>query len=182
MRLHTDKLSITDLYNALKAEQDAGRIAKTVGFKILTQHGSRSHATAFEVQLDSYDRVQGDGRKRGNSGSFGSADDGYYAATYDEWGWLIAALYKIDSNAVWGTVKYPQYMDRYDFNDKTGWTYAPEDLIKHLRDFGGDPFPYMNKNQVGRRGARSDDSVYGYRKAFPRTVEWVEKFSRGEVK
>src|SRR4029079_4807644 len=85
MRLHSNVITSHDIRDALRAEQDAGRIARSVTFKILSNHGSRTHSLAHEVQLSSWEQVKGDGRRVGNSGSYGAMDDSAYAATYSEW-------------------------------------------------------------------------------------------------
>lgn len=180
MRIHTDHLTEADIRRALTTEQAAGRIAATVGFKILDARGSRTHAHAYEVQLESFGRTPGDGRRAGNSGSYGAMRAEYdgYAATYDEWGWLLAALYKADAALVCGTVKHPYYADAEDFHDKTALTYSPAELLAALDD-DGDPFPYVwSSPRVGRYGAgRSDDGRYGatYR---PRTADWYRGFAK----
>lgn len=76
MRIHTQlgRLAIT------RAAQYAG-----VGFHRLERHGSRTHARAYDVILT------GSGR---NGGHFGSVDG--RAATWDEWGMFLAALYRRD--------------------------------------------------------------------------------------
>ena len=65
MRLHSDTLTYQDVRDALNSEKDSGRIARTVRFRVLDEKGSRSHARAFEVQLESWDRIPGDGRRVG---------------------------------------------------------------------------------------------------------------------
>src|SRR4029077_16999860 len=109
MKLHSNALTIEDIRAALIDEQVAGRIAKSVEFKILDPKGSRTHARAFEFQLSSWDHVPGDGRRVGNAGSDASMRGDDWAATYSEWGWLMAALYRADPWAIWGTVKHPAY-------------------------------------------------------------------------
>lgn len=170
MKLHSDTIQISDIHKALGREIEAGRIAPHVSFKIIRQEGSRIRKAGFEVQLEADKRDNG--RRFGNSGSYGATSpwsQGYevYAATYDEWGWLIAALYDIDEDALWGSGKYPQYKNREDFDEKTGLTYNPKELLPlliegHWPTFvdhddytGGDPYPYTSgytANRVGRRG------------------------------
>lgn len=188
MRLHTDTLTDQDIRNALRAEINAGRIAPSVAFKTLTLHRSTSHARAFEVQLTSYDKSAGDGRRLGNSGSYGSDDSGDYAATYDEWGWLIGALYALDESAVWGSVARPQYADREDFDYRTGLTYNPAVLLSwlHTDEYGEscDPYPYRSgRAAVGRRGAgrvRYDESrqTITYCTLDPRNAADYRAFAR----
>lgn len=203
MRLHTNVIGYTQtIRNALKAEQAAGRIAPHVSFKTLEQRGSRTHTFAYEVQLEA--DIRDNGRRAGNSGSFGAmrAEVDGYAATYDEWGWLIAALYAIDADALWGSVKYPQYLDAAHFQERTGWSYNPHAVIFALENGHGDPAPFISARtpeQVGRigYGRISEDSAPPYfrrereaavanpgkRKGewlhyMPRTVESVRAFAR----
>lgn len=66
---------------------EAGRRAG-VGFHRLERHGSRTHHHAFNVVLS------GTGREGGH---FGTVDG--HAATWDEWGIFLAALYRRDPTA-----------------------------------------------------------------------------------
>jgi len=191
MRIHSDTLTANDVLNALGLEKEAGRIAHTVTFKVLTAHGSKTHAGAIEIQLESWGKEDGDGRRAGNSGSYGAGED--YAATYSEWGWLLAALYRKDYRMVCGSVKNPVYEDGDDFNDKTGFTYAGKDMLEMLereeRHGGGsgDPAPWVRKGarQKGREGAGRDDgrhasrwpSLYRY---APRTAAEYRTFAHLE--
>jgi hypothetical protein len=154
MRIHTDVLRDADFRNVLEQQQRLGRIAQSVRFKVLDHHGSKSRARAYEVQLESWAAVSGDGRRRGNSGSYGAMGwESDWAATYDEWGWLLAGLYVIDQDAVCGSAKNPVYCDRDHFDQQTAYTYNPPVLIRYIRS-KGDPFPYVRKGsrKVGRRG------------------------------
>ena len=152
MRLHTDVLTYSDFYNALEDEKTKGRIAESVGFKILERYGSRDRARAFEVQLESYEKQPGDGRRYGNSGSYGSGEN--YTATYDEWGWLFAALFEKDPDMRAGSKKHPAYAGADDFHHKTGLTYDPATLIYQLTRQGYDPYPFkVGREEIGRRGA-----------------------------
>jgi hypothetical protein len=166
MKLHSNVIRASDVFSALKSEKEAGRIAPHVTFKKLVEVGSRTHQFASEVQLEA--AVRDNGRRAGNSGSYGAMNSEYdgYAATYDEWGWLINALYEIDPDALWGSAKCPAYKNREDFDKKTGLTYNYKKLFPLLADgywssFGGhkddagDPYPFTSgytANRVGRRG------------------------------
>lgn len=191
MRIHTNLIGYTQqVRNALQTEREAGRVANHVSFKTLEQHRSRTHQFAFEVQLEADKRDNG--RRAGNSGSYGAMrpeSDGY-AATYDEWGWLLAALYKLDPEMLVGSVKSPYYRNQGDFDEKTGLTYNPEDLIATIEDMGYDPFPIVTGQAaktkrgylIGRRGANRASDV-GYRpywphKEMPRTVAEVREYAK----
>ncbi len=115
MRLHTNTLKENDIYVALNNAKDAGKIDRLVQFETLEDKGSRTRERAFEVQLGWYgEKVKGDGRRWKNTGNNGADSDGCYAATYDEWGWFIAELYRLDSALVFG-----HYKDRATFNTMT---------------------------------------------------------------
>ena len=194
MRIHTDRLTYGDIMGALMSEQDAGRIARTVRFKVLSEHGSKSKERAFEVQLESVDKAEGDGRRAGNSGSYGAMSAEYdgYAATFDEWGWLLSAMYRKDIWMVCGSAANPVYEDMDHFNERTGFTYAGKDMLEMLvagerHGDHGDPAPWVRKGarQRGRVGAGRDDgrhasrwpSLYAYR---PRTAAEYRKFAHLE--
>jgi len=109
MRLHTDVLTRFDLI-AMAAD---GPIA----FEQLTEHGSRSHARAFEVKLT------GSGTHT-NSGSYGARTD-VQAATWDEWGIFLGRLYDLDPQMLAGTPKRPIYAGLNDFHYQTGERFDP---------------------------------------------------------
>ena len=194
MRLHTNTITEQDISSALLAERKIGRVANSVWFKTLDTKTSRTHAHAFEVQLESWGHVKGDGRRIGATGSYGGMCGTEYAATYDEWGWLIAALYRLDPEAVWGTVKSPNYSDAEDFDYKTGLSFNPTELLAYLEADGehpawGDPFPYVSLSQsagrVGRRGygrvhIDAPASTVRYTREAPRTAADVRAFAHLE--
>lgn len=183
MRFHTNApIGQSQIIEALASERKAGRIAPHVHFKTCTAHRSTTHLQAFEIQLEA--DVRDRGRRAGNSGSYGAMQpevDGY-TATFDEWGWLIEAIYALtQGEGVWGSVKYPQYTGADHFLERTGWTYDPE--LAWQIEHHGDPAPYVHSttNRIGRRGVgRSDDSRYAV-KHDPRTAEWARKFYAGEI-
>lgn len=109
MRLHADVLTRQDILDAAKD----GPIA----FERLTEHGSRSHARAFEVKLS------GSGTHK-NDGAYGAQTD-VQAATYDEWGIFLGRLYAIDPGMIVGTVKRPIYAGLNDFHYQTGERFDP---------------------------------------------------------
>ena len=100
MRLHT---------NLLDALDTAALTANLPGCKLTaTRHGSRSHRYAYELTLE------------GNSltgGQYGLTP--YRTATWDEWGAVIARIYRLDTQAVFGTVKQPVYAGYIDFHTIT---------------------------------------------------------------
>lgn len=189
MRIHTNVIvSEADIYDALRGQIALGRIAPHVSFKTLARHGSRTHRAAWEIQLEAEERDNG--RRAGNSGSYGAMQpesDGY-AATYDEWGWLLRSLYLLDRDMIVGSLKHPVYSDDEDFHHRTAWTYDPERLIDALEN-GDDPFPILTGRAaktkrgyfLGRRGADRTTND-NFRRQWghvvrPRTVDEVQAFA-----
>lgn len=118
MRIHSDYLKLSDFHDATSFE--------LVGvYATVSEHGSRSHARAFEVSLE------GNGYRK-NTGKYGAGEE--FGATWDEWGVFLARLFDIDANAVAGAVKHPVYRDGYDFHAKTADRFVdlelPEDTHK----------------------------------------------------
>lgn len=114
MRLHTDLLTADELRAALVA---TGLSKKGVWLEVCEEKGSRSHRRAFEVRLGAEQRP---GRHYTNSGKYG-ANTGFYAATYDEWGYWLAEVYRRDAY-----VKAGQYADRVDYHAQTKGFYLQE--------------------------------------------------------
>ncbi len=98
MRIHSDTLRVSDL-------NEAARIAR-VDMEFTT-HGSRKRDHAFNVNLT------GESRRRPNGGNRGANSDAY-AATWDQWGVFIAALFDVGPNA---SMTY--YDGEQDFNYRT---------------------------------------------------------------
>lgn len=93
MRIHTDKLTEKDLYDAATRAGSGVRVEMTV-------HGSRKRARAFAFQLS------GTSTRKRNTGNYGAAgEDAYWgpdrshAATWDEWGMFLGELFRIDPDA-----------------------------------------------------------------------------------
>lgn len=120
MRLHT-KLSTGDMFNIKDKVVSEGLIPSYIHYDALTLHGSRSRDHAFEVKLGSDIKIKGDGRRWTNSGTYGKG--GNYAATYDEWGWLIAEIFEQDPEAIFGN-----YDGRDDFHRQTKYAYATKPI------------------------------------------------------
>lgn len=163
MRIYTNSRVIDEqvIHNALESEKKAGRIAPHVIFKTLSSHRSNRFDRAFEIQLEALERDNG--RRAGNSGSYGAMRPEYdgYAATFDEWGWLLNALYEMDPYLVVGSPKSPIYRNREDFDEKTGLTYNYSEMLSMLRyeeEEGwedADPYPFVlgRGSMRGRYGA-----------------------------
>lgn len=106
MRIHTS-LTYRQMWEVAKAS------GAPIDLEVLQEYGSRTHERAFEVGLS------GSGG-RPNSGKYGAGGD-YQAATWDEWGAFLGALYDADINArCGGSVRRPVYRDAEHFHFKTG--------------------------------------------------------------
>jgi hypothetical protein len=86
MRIHGNDITDATLAHAAASH---GMTSVTVLFE---PHGSRSRARAYEVQL------RGTSPRRPNSGGYGplDTDSGLHAATWDEWGMFLAAVFAAD--------------------------------------------------------------------------------------
>lgn len=86
-----------------------------------TESRSRTHDRKFDLILRGNTRLSRSGvwRKRPNFGAGG------WAATFDEWGWFLAALFDADPTARCGSATFPVYADREDFHDRTHGVYRP---------------------------------------------------------
>lgn len=102
MRIHSDILTSLDISAAERAAGMTG-VDATV-----TAHGSRKRDHAFNVLLT------GTSSRRPNNGRYG-ADSNAFAATWDEWGMFLAALYAVDPN-----MDATYYADAADFHRQTG--------------------------------------------------------------
>jgi hypothetical protein len=178
MRIHTDTLTRQDIIAALNHEITAGNVAPQVNFKILSQHGSRSHNRAFEVQLEAAGKIPGDGRRGGNSGSYGAMQDGTFAATYDEWGFFLARLFDLDAALSAGRA----YPNRDEFHAVTTDNYV--DPAERSSSMLGDYFPYrFAADKAGRMARRYDDGGSTPRRLFTQLIysPRTRAFPRGAV-
>lgn len=131
MKLHT-KLADYEVRNALYFAQNTGRIARDVYFDVFTPGRSQTHPHGYEIHLgtDSQDSLPAgytdqNGRKmrvRRSSGS--NSGTARYAATWHEWGWLIAEIFAADPGSRWGAdparSRHPWgYFSEADFHVKT---------------------------------------------------------------
>lgn len=115
MRIHSDTLDRDTVFRAALA-------AKTYA-EVLSAHGSRSRAGAFEVQLS-------------GSSPYTAQSGAWKAATWDEWGVFLDSLFDIDPHMIAGP-----YNGRNDFIDKT-----QEDVNRNEGPYAeavGKPRPYM---------------------------------------
>lgn len=179
--LERDRLTLDTVRRALQTEQEAGRIAPHVTFKVLRGIRSTTGRPACEVQLQAAERDRG--RRAGNSGSYGAMRPEYdgYAATFDEWGWFLRRLYMQDWGMIVGSPSAPTYSSGLDFDFCTGETYHPL-LASHIKDHG-DPFPFrVTRSVIGARGrGRSSYATTSWGTRDARTEDWARAFYAGEV-
>jgi hypothetical protein len=173
MRIHTsnDTITVPVIRGILQIQKDLGRIAPSVRFKTLDVHKSNSLYRAFEVQLEA--TQAGQGRRLGNSGSYGAGGD--YAATYDEWGWLLAGMFRLDTDMVCGRTQHPMYDGRDTFLAITGEAYSPETLGHTLTsDPDDDPYPYVfGRAGLGRYGYGRSDGDFAFGRAV--YAGWIQE-------
>lgn len=96
MRIHSDILQFADFGQILR---DCGLAGEGVAIDVLEPKGSRSRARAFELHLAAHPGTDRFGKRRrwANTGHSGAASHVYLkAATYDEWGVFLAALFECD--------------------------------------------------------------------------------------
>ncbi|WAA19716.1 hypothetical protein SEA_DALILPOP_89 [Gordonia phage Dalilpop] len=121
MKLHTDTLTISDLYDAVDFVNE--HITRDVTHRPIvgvslhrdSQHNSRSRRRAFDVILS------GDASSRINTGWRGGPADEPHAATWDQWGAFLARLFDADE-----TLTIPGiYVDAEHFRWATCEHYSP---------------------------------------------------------
>ena len=120
MRIHSDSIRVSDLNAAARAAR--------VDMEFTT-HGSRKRDHAFNVNLT------GESKRRPNRNH--ASDE--FAATWDQWGVFLAALFDVDPNA---SMTY--YDGSADFHYRTAHRFAsgwPKDAHGDHR-FKYDGIPY----------------------------------------
>jgi hypothetical protein len=137
MKIHTDTLTMRQVYAATSASGMRG-----VTLERCDQRGSRSRARSFDVTL------RGNSTRKPNPGTGRNRpDEGEYAATWDEWGMFIAALYLLDPEAIIG-----QYGSRAVFEEATAWRFDDLDATTacpgHHWVFGGPMIRRCSKCQA----------------------------------
>lgn len=151
MRIHTDSLKRQDVVDALRKTKTDNRVGSNVIFNVLSEHRSTIRARAFEVQLIAASSIgpQKNGRQFTSSGGYRTGND--YAATHDEWGWLLSELFELDPNMVCGSGKHPIYYGAADFHHRTALSYAPLTLLSYMPgdDSDYDPYPYVLSRNYG---------------------------------
>lgn len=134
MRLHVSN-EVTKA-KVRKAAERAG-----AWFAVLSEHGSRKADHAFEVKL------LGTSNRRPNGGSYGASND--YAATWDQWGVFLSALFEIDPN-----MSSYAYRDAHDFDEKTDYRFE----VGWPTDAHGD-HTFRFKGVIGEQGCTKCSAV-----------------------
>lgn len=155
MRIHSNNLTVEKIETALKNAQSNGRVGMTVGFAVLTEHGSRSRSQAFEVQLgsstcESFRAAGIDGagysdkavkrasRRHSRQWSAGDKDVLKYAPTWHEWGHFIAELFVEDPHALVGG-----YKGQDSFEYQTDMDSRNYRIIERAFDWDGRAYDFM---------------------------------------
>jgi hypothetical protein len=172
MKIYSSTVTIDDVRNALTRGRERGIINPATYFAHLRPFAPRRGGRGFDVYLLCAD-YDGRGRRKPAGYSRGVAE-GDYAATYDEWGHFIAALYELDEWAQIGT-----YQHRQHFNRVTGDSYDPRMFTLDYRLSGADPYPFVlgsvSNGRSGRVGAGRDDGDSRYlQRDYDAAVEWYE--------
>jgi hypothetical protein len=103
MKIHTDHVHISDMRDFIAADERL----KNVALHLMEISGSRSHGNAFVIRLT------------GSNKSAPQNMPGCKAATWDEWGWFLAAIFDAEP-----TAKCGHYKDREHFNEQTNNRFA----------------------------------------------------------
>lgn len=129
MRIHSNVITLQDVYAARRAAGSGVYFQDNSP----TEHGSRSHARAFDVKLESDGTPDDDGtsrRRRTNGGTRGAGYDLPHAASWSDWGRFLAHLFDIDPNA-----RATYYANASDFHAKTAGRFyddAPDDVRRTI--------------------------------------------------
>jgi hypothetical protein len=129
--IHTDRMTYRDLHLALK---DAGLVDAGVYLDRCDESGSRSRARKFDTALEGQEAPHR--RRRRNTGRYGAESFGA-AATWMEWGWWIAVMFRYDPDAIIG-----QYAGRANFLEQTrvmvatrGWRAKDPSVKNFAREY-----------------------------------------------
>jgi hypothetical protein len=133
MKLHTTLTSM-EVSQALDRVKRLDLVTPDVHFIQLDGTGSRSRPRGYEIQLGTYDKnslpegyTDQNGRpvktrhfkSKGDDGaSTGWYEPDIYAASWHEWGWFMAEIFREDPDAIWGSKSWG-YHGVKDFNEKT---------------------------------------------------------------
>jgi hypothetical protein len=118
MKLHSNVITTADVYAAVR-EHCPGVVVDTCEVQ-----GSRSRKIGFKVLLESDGTPDKAGTPRrfarnvGTSGRYPGQPPGF-AASYDDWGWFLSALFALDPDLIAGPYKGVE-----DFDAKTEGKYS----------------------------------------------------------
>jgi hypothetical protein len=116
MKIHSDILTASKVYDVLDTLKKDGEVVPTLFLDQWEDCGSRSKRNGIEIKVKSWQKLEGDGRRRPMY--YWKDEDGNWAATYDEWGIIIAALYNIDGDA-----KIGPYNNVEHFHERTQYKF-----------------------------------------------------------
>lgn len=134
MYFHTDlaEAHIDVLGHALARVRALHLVHPAVHAETRTWVGSRSREGALRFKLQA---LHTPGRRRVNAGTAKDVDrhDLPYAATYDEWGWVLSAMFEVDPRGHCGTGRYAS---EENFHDQTHHRYhlpkgSPVDITNY---------------------------------------------------
>lgn len=116
MKIHTNTVLYLDVLQAVNSASP-GTFLDHCDLK-----GSRTHKHAFDVALESDGTPDKKGkarRRKRNMGTSRYADrfNSGFAASYDDWGWFLAALFAKDPDIVAGPYKGAEDFHRQTNND-----------------------------------------------------------------
>lgn len=145
MRLHTDTLTASNIYAAASAQGMRGVSVDVVS------RGSRIRGHAFDVHLT------GTSSRRTNTGHRGAEHyGGDFAATWDEWGMFLGALFVADPFMVAGSgLKSAVYAGAAHFRDMTVGRFIDDDgrggwslilTAPHQHDRAGHRWQYVSQS------------------------------------
>lgn len=172
---------------AMEGEQAAGRIDPDVRIVIEDPRMTRNREyVKVTVHMGVHREPRpGEGRRRETAYGYGIPGGFVAAATFDEYGWLLSAIYRAGLAMIVGRPANPVYEDAADFHARTGDTY---DLRLHavgwFGDGSDDPYPFVSgKSQPGYFGrGRSDGDFFANGQPVPGYVyrDAMAAFARGE--
>jgi hypothetical protein len=134
MRIHSDTLQYSDFHEAAALAD--------CQVQSITSHRSTAREYALEFI------IAGHGR---HGGAYGGVD--YAVGSWDDYGIMLAELFRRDPRAVVGTPGRPTYDGADDFHDSTAWRYMEltpaQAHHNHRRDYSDGRRFYVADN--GRR-------------------------------
>lgn len=130
MKLHT-KISYGYLYDALKSAKAKGLVGDSVDIVGYSAHRSNSHPVRLDFQLGTDDHrlpagtvnQYGKNQKTRRVRNSGVDPELRYSATWHEWGWLMAEVYALDPDALFGDKSWG-YNGVDDFHAKTRYQFS----------------------------------------------------------